>query len=497
MKIAVIGTGYVGLVTAAVLADMGNDVTCVDNDPAKIQKLKAGVSPIYEPGIEELLKKGLDEGFLQVSNDIAEATKQAEIVFIAVGTPPGPDGFPDMTQVKSVATEIGKCISPSSCAQEEGGRGVEVPDSLRETPPNPPETPPINPQSTIHNPQSPPPKIVVNKSTVPVGSAGLVEKTILEQGADPRLFHVVSNPEFLREGSAIQDTRSPDRIVIGAKSPEAAAKLRELYAPLGSEVLVTDLESAELVKYASNSFLAMKISFINAISRICELTGANVEDVARGLGLDSRIGPQFLGAGLGWGGSCFPKDVQGLIGTAARLGYDFRLLQEVAAINQDQTLHALSRLEQALGGFAGKTIGLMGLSFKPNTDDIRDAKSLVVIEQVLSKGGRIRAYDPISGPKVLEYLSQPSILQHFNTSILAGTHPSPITHHLFELVPSVYDVADAADALFLVTEWNEFRQLDLSRLASCMKRKLLFDGRRVYKRASAEKAGFEYLTVGS
>jgi UDPglucose 6-dehydrogenase len=301
----------------------------------------------------------------------------------------------------------------------------------------------------------------------------LVEKVILEQGADPSLFAVVSNPEFLREGSAIHDTRYPDRIVIGAKNRNAAAKLVELYAPLESKMFVTDLNSAELIKYSSNSFLAMKISFINAVSRLCEACGANVEDVAKGVGSDSRIGPQFLGAGLGYGGSCFPKDVLGLLTTAARNGYDFKLLKEVIAINDDQTLHAVSRLESALGGFSGKTIGLMGLAFKPNTDDIRDAKSLVVIEQVLSKGGRIRAFDPIASPHVQKLWPQ------------------------VEYVEFVYDVSDGADALMLVTEWNEFRQLDLPRLGSCMKRKLLFDGRRAYKRQLVEKAGFEYMTVGS
>jgi UDPglucose 6-dehydrogenase len=429
MKIAVIGTGYVGLPTAVVLADLGNDVICVDNDPHKLGKLKEGIAPIYEPGVEELLKRGLSEGYLRITARIDEATRESEIVFIAVGTPPGEDGYPDLSAVRAVAAEIGKNIVK--------------------------------------------PTIVVNKSTVPVGSGDLVENVILEQGADPKLFDVVSNPEFLREGSAIHDTRYPDRIVIGAKNPQAASKLVELYAPLEAEAIVTDLNSAELIKYASNSFLAMKISFINAISRLCELCEANVEDVARGVGADGRIGPQFLGAGLGWGGSCFPKDVQGLHKIAERYGYDFKLLSEVMAINEDQTLHAVSRLEEALGGFYGKTIGLMGLAFKPNTDDIRDAKSLVIIEQVLSKGGAVRAYDPIAAKHVSQLWPQ------------------------VEYVESVYDVSDGADALMLVTEWNEFRQLDLERLGKCMKRRLLFDGRRIYKRALAEKAGFEFMTVGS
>lgn len=428
MKVAVVGTGYVGLVTGVVLADMGNDVICVDNDPEKLEKLRAGIPPIYEPGVEELLKRGLQEGFIQISDSVADATRASEVIFIAVGTPPGDDGYPDLRAVKAVAAEIGKNIDK--------------------------------------------PTIVVNKSTVPVGSGGVVEQVILEQGADPKLFDVVSNPEFLREGSAIHDTRYPDRIVIGAKNKDAAAKLVELYAPLESRMFITDLNSAELIKYASNSFLAMKISYINAISRICEACGANVEDVAKGVGSDARVGPQFLGAGLGWGGSCFPKDVLGLLKTSERYGYDFKLLREVIQINDEQTLHALRRLEEKLGGFQGKTIGLMGLAFKPNTDDIRDAKSLVIIEEVLNKGGRIRAYDPIAVDNVRKLWPQ------------------------VEYVDSVYDVSDGADALMLVTEWNEFRQLDLNRLGQCMKRKVLFDGRKVYRQPLAERAGFEYMTIG-
>lgn len=428
MKVAVVGTGYVGLVTGVVLADMGNDVICVDNDPEKLKKLRAGIPPIYEPGVEELLKRGLAEGFIQISDSVGEATKVSDVVFIAVGTPPGEDGYPDLRAVKAVAAEIGKNIDK--------------------------------------------PTIVVNKSTVPVGSGGVVEQVILEQGADPNLFDVVSNPEFLREGSAIHDTRFPDRIVIGAKSKEAATKLVELYAPLETRMFITDLNSAELIKYASNSFLAMKISYINAISRLCEACGANVEDVAKGVGSDARVGPQFLGAGLGWGGSCFPKDVLGLLKTAELFDYDFKLLREVIQINDEQTLHALGRLEKKLGGFQGKTIGLMGLAFKPNTDDIRDAKSLVVIEEVLKKGGSIRAYDPIA------------------SSLVQQLYPQ------VEYVESVYDVSDGADALMLVTEWNEFRGLDLNRLGKCMKRRVLFDGRKVYRQPVAERAGFEYMTIG-
>ncbi|MCE9560106.1 MAG: UDP-glucose/GDP-mannose dehydrogenase family protein, partial [Armatimonadetes bacterium] len=318
MKVAVIGTGYVGLVTGVVLADMGNEVICVDNDPAKVEKLQNGVPTIYEPGIEEMLKRGLSEGKLSVTADAVAATRASDIVFIAVGTPPGPDGTPDLTAVKAVAAEIAKGIEKYT--------------------------------------------VVVNKSTVPVGSGDMVENIITSFGVSTSLFDVVSNPEFLREGTAIHDTLFPDRIVIGAKKKEAANRLVELYAPLEKPMFITDLNSAEMIKYASNSFLAMKISFINAISRLCEACGANVADVAKGVGADQRIGPQFLQAGLGWGGSCFPKDVQGLIKIAGQLGYDFELLTATTQINDTQTTHFLDRIEKRLGGFAGKHIGLLGLA---------------------------------------------------------------------------------------------------------------------------------------
>jgi len=429
MKVAVVGTGYVGLVTGVVLADLGNQVICVDKDERKLQMLRKGQPPIYEPGVEELLKRGLKSGNFTVTDDIAAAVKASEIVYIAVGTPPAEDGTPDLTAVRAVAAAIGKAIDK--------------------------------------------PTVVVNKSTVPVGSGDMVENILREQGADPELFDVVSNPEFLREGSAISDTLRPDRIVIGAKRKEAAIKLVELYATLEAPMIVTDLNSAELIKYGANSFLAMKISFINALSRICELCDANVADVARGIGSDARIGKQFLSAGLGWGGSCFPKDVQGMVKTAERFGYDFGLMNEVIQINEDQTHAFIDRLEKRLGGFQGKTIGLMGLAFKPNTDDIRDAKALVIIDRVLKAGGFIRAYDPVAEENVREI------------------YPD-ITY-----VQSVYEVPANADAIVVVTEWNEFRQLSLERLASSCKGKVLFDGRRIYSRKQAEEAGFEYHTIGS
>ncbi|MBS1707046.1 MAG: UDP-glucose/GDP-mannose dehydrogenase family protein [Armatimonadetes bacterium] len=428
MKIAVVGTGYVGLVTGVVLADMGNDVMCVDNDLRKVEMLRQGVSPIYEPGIEEMIKRNLAEGYVRFTDSISEAVKASEIVFIAVGTPPGEDGTPDLTAVKAVAKGIGQSIEKYT--------------------------------------------VVVNKSTVPVGSGDLVENIIAEQGVSKDLFDVVSNPEFLREGTAIHDTFEPDRIVIGAKKREAANKLVELYAPLEKPMYITDLNSAELIKYASNSFLAMKISFINAISRLCEACGANVNDVAKGMGADKRIGPLFLQAGLGWGGSCFPKDVQGLIKVAAGLGYDFELLKATEEINTTQTLHFLDRVEAKIGNFAGKTVGMLGLAFKPNTDDIRDAKSLVLIEEILARGGKVQAYDPVAAENVKEVFPQ-------------------ITY-----CANAYEVSKGADVAILVTEWNEFRGIDFERFGSQMNQRLLFDGRRVYKRDVMERHGFEYFTIG-
>ncbi len=429
MKVAVVGTGYVGLVTGVVLAELGNHVICVDNNPEKVKLLQSGQSPIYEPGIEEMLRRVLKSRHLEISDSIAYATQNSEVIFIAVGTPPGPDGTPDVSAVKAVAAGIGKSIQ--------------------------------------HH------VVVVNKSTVPVGSGDLVEEILISQGASPDLFDIVSNPEFLREGSAIRDTLHPDRIVIGAKRREAAEKLVELYSTLEAPVIITDLNSAELIKYGSNSFLAMKISFINGLSRICEMCSANIDDVAKGMGLDQRIGRQFLNAGLGWGGSCFPKDVVGLVKTAERLGYDFELLQEVIKVNEDQTLHFIDRIETRLGTLSGKRIALMGLAFKPDTDDIRDAKSLVIIQQLLLKGATVVAYDPMATEHVRRIYPQ------------------------IEYVADVEALATGADILVLVTEWNEFKQLDLAAVRALMNQGILFDGRRIYGKAAAEAAGFEYFAVGS
>ncbi len=429
MKVTVIGTGYVGLPTALVFADLGNDVLCVDKDEAKVAMLRAGQVPIYEPGVEALLRRSLDDGLFKVTPSTDEGMQHGEVVFIAVGTPQGDDGEADLSAVWAVARDIAKYICHYT--------------------------------------------IIVTKSTVPVGTGDRIEQILVDAGVDRSMFDVVSNPEFLREGTALPDAQHPDRIVIGANNQAAAHRLMELFAPLEAPVIITDRRSSELIKYASNTFLAIKISFINAISRICEECGADVSAVARGMGSDPRIGNKFLQAGLGWGGSCLPKDVAALNKIAADLGYDFKMLQAADEVNEQQTRHFVQRLSDRIGGFQGKTIGLLGLAFKPNTDDIRDAKSLEIIEMLKAEGATIRAYDPAAAENV------------------RAIHPD-ITY-----VSSALETGQDADAIILVTEWNEFKSLDLTRLGQIMRRKLIFDGRRVFTPYQIERAGFEYVTVGA
>ena len=429
MKVTVIGTGYVGSPTALVFADLGNDVLCVDKDEAKVAMLRAGQVPIYEPGVEALLRRSLDDGLFKVTPSTDEGMQHGEVVFIAVGTPQGDDGEADLSAVWAVARDIAKYICHYT--------------------------------------------IIVTKSTVPVGTGDRIEQILVDAGVDRSMFDVVSNPEFLREGTALPDAQNPDRIVIGADNQAAAHKLMELFAPLEAPVIITDRRSSELIKYASNTFLAIKISFINAISRMCEECGADVSAVARGMGSDPRIGNKFLQAGLGWGGSCLPKDVAALNKIAADLGYDFKMLQAADEVNEQQTRHFVQRLSDRIGGFQGKTIGLLGLAFKPNTDDIRDAKSLEIIEMLKAEGATIRAYDPAAAENV------------------RAIHPD-ITY-----VNSALETGQDADAIILVTEWNEFKSLDLTRLGQIMRRKLIFDGRRVFTPYQIERAGFEYVTVGA
>jgi len=428
MNICVVGTGYVGLVTGVVFADLGNDVRCVDKDESKVGMLRQGKSPIYEPGIEELISRGLSEGRLSFTTDLADTVKWAEVIFIAVGTPSRDDGQPDLSQVEAVARTIAPHI-----------HGYTV---------------------------------VVNKSTVPVGTGDYVREILLSAGARPGSFDVVSNPEFLREGSALHDTLYPDRIVIGATRREAANKLVELYAPIERPMLITDLASAEMIKYASNCFLAMKISFVNAMANLCEICGADVALVSKGMGYDQRIGSAFLQAGLGWGGSCFPKDVLGLMSTAEQMGYPLGLLTETLRINQEQPKRFVAKVHKVLDGLVGKTVTVLGLAFKPNTDDLRDAKSIEIVEQLIQGGATVRAYDPVAQENFRKLFPD---ISYWNNA---------------------YEAADGADAVLIVTEWNEFKQLNLDRLRSVVKRPLIFDGRNIYDPSRAAKAGFEYFGVG-
>jgi UDPglucose 6-dehydrogenase len=429
MNICVVGTGYVGLVTGAVFADLGNDVVCVDNDRAKIDRLRSGQMPLYEPGLEEMVSRNAGDGRLAFTADLAAGVRQSDVVFIAVGTPPKASGETDLSQVEAVAADIGRAMDRY--------------------------------------------KVVVNKSTVPVGTGELVREVITRNQARPVEFDVVSNPEFLREGSAIEDTLRPDRIVIGAPTQQVAMTLVELYAPLERPMIITDLPSAEVIKYASNAFLAAKISFINAIANICEAAGADVSQVMKGIGLDSRIGLAFLSPGLGYGGSCFPKDVDSLIHTAGQLGYDFKLLRSVVEINRERAAHLAEMMEKALGPLEDKTIAVLGLAFKPNTDDMREAKSLEVIRLLLDGGARIRAYDPV-----------------------AMDNARPLVPDGVRFADSAYAAADGADAVALVTEWNEFKYLNLERLRQLLRRPVVFDGRNLWEPERMRRLGFEYHSIG-
>ena len=429
MNICVVGTGYVGLVTGAVFADLGNDVVCVDNAIKKIEALRAGQMPIYEPGLEEMVVRNKDDGRLTFSTDLPAAVRQADVIFIAVGTPPKETGETDLSHVEAVAAEIGRSMERY--------------------------------------------KVVVNKSTVPVGTGELVREVITRHQPRPLDFDVVSNPEFLREGSAIEDTLRPDRIVIGAPNQQVAMTLVELYAPLERPMIITDLPSAEVIKYASNAFLAAKISFINAIANICEAAGADVSQVMKGMGLDSRIGMQFLQAGLGYGGSCFPKDVDSLIHTASRLGYDFKLLRSVVEINKERAAHLVEMMRKAIGPLEDKTIAVLGLAFKPNTDDMREAKSLEVVRVLHAAGAQIRAYDPVAMDNARALMPEDVVF-----------------------CESAYEAAAGADGVALLTEWNEFKYLNLDRLRGLLRRRVIFDARNLYEPERMRRLGFEYYSIG-
>jgi UDPglucose 6-dehydrogenase len=428
-KICVIGTGYVGLVTGTCFADLGNQVVCLDIDQERISNIKQGIMPIYEPGLEQLVAQNTKAGRLNFTTDYEVALKEAEFAFIAVGTPSGVDGEADLQYVRNAAEAIADIVNH--------------------------------------------PIIVVNKSTVPVGTGDWVSEIIEKRrGGTPLDFHVVSNPEFLREGSAINDFMTPDRVVLGSLERSAADKVSQLYSPLRCPILITDLRTAEMIKYASNAFLATKISFINEVANMCEEMGADVREVARGMGLDKRIGPSFLDAGLGWGGSCFPKDVKALAHMAVLHGTHPQLLQAVMEINRNQRRRIVVRLRKELGSLNDKVIGVLGLSFKPNTDDIREAPAFEVIHLMQNEGAIIKAYDPQAMSVARKTLQKTTLCEN------------------------PYQVADGADALILMTEWNEFKQLDFKRIHDSMRQPILMDGRNLWDPDTMRQSGFTYFGIG-
>ena len=428
-KLCVIGTGYVGLVTGTCFADMGHQVTCLDINEERINLLNNGIMPIYEPGLKQIVDQNVEAGRLDFTTSYPEALMDSEFAFIAVGTPSSEDGEADMQYVKAAATSIARNLDH--------------------------------------------PIIIVNKSTVPVGTGDWVAEIIKDlNGEVTTQFSVVSNPEFLREGSAVMDFMKPDRVVLGSTDLDAANQVAELYQALRCEIMITDLRTAEMVKYASNAFLATRISFINEMANICETLGADVREVARGMGMDKRIGPAFLDAGLGWGGSCFPKDVKALAHMAFTHDTHPQLLQAVMDINFNQRKHAVDKLENALGSVSGKTIGVLGLSFKPNTDDTRYSPSLDIIKMLIDKGAKVQGYDPqamtISKKEVPE----------------------------LDLCQNPYEVAQDADALLLATEWNEFKSLDFDRIKANMRGNVILDGRNIWNGEELQEMGFTYFGMG-
>ncbi|MCS7337990.1 MAG: UDP-glucose/GDP-mannose dehydrogenase family protein [Verrucomicrobiae bacterium] len=428
MRLSVIGTGYVGLVTGTCLAEVGHNVICVDNDEAKIELLKRGGMPIYEPGLEELVKKNTAAGRLSFSTSIAEGVRNSDVIFIAVPTPPLPDGSVDMSFIEKVTREISAAM-----------------DSY---------------------------KIVVDKSTVPVKTGEKVAETIRRFRKAQVEFDVASNPEFLREGSAVEDFMHPDRIVIGVQSQRPVPALKEIYAPFNAPILVTDINSAELIKHASNSFLALKISYINAISVICEATGANVVEVANGMGMDKRIGRAFLDASLGFGGSCFPKDLSAFIKIAEQVGYDFALLKEVQRINAMQMDRFIKKITDTLWVVKGKTIGVLGLAFKKNTDDVRVSPAIELCHRLQGQGAILRVHDPKAMEKARAVLKDVTFVDDMNA------------------------VPDGCDALVIATEWDEFKQLDLERARRTMVQPIIFDGRNLFDPAEMARLGFIYKSIG-
>lgn len=437
MKLAVIGTGYVGLVTGTCFAETGNQVTCVDVDLDKVNKLKKGQVTIFEPGLEKLFLRNQKEGRLHFTTSLQEAIEHAQVIFLALPTPPGEDGSADLSYIINVATELGGMLKSGDY------------------------------------------KVIVDKSTVPVGTAARVRQAVLASAKEDlsQSFDVVSNPEFLREGVAVDDFMKPDRVVIGTSSPRAMQVMQELYAPFvrqGNPIITMDEASAELTKYAANAFLAVKISFMNEIAQLCERLGADVDMVRRGIGSDDRIGKRFLFPGIGYGGSCFPKDVKALAKSSSDAQYDFKILKSVMAVNELQKVHLIPQLESHFNGnLSGKHFALWGLSFKPNTDDIREAPAFYIIEALLSRGATITAFDP-------------EAMQ--NSKAILGNQ--------VQFANNQYEALTGADALLIATEWNEFRTPDFEKIGSLLKQKTIFDGRNLFDLETMEKSGFHYVSVG-
>lgn len=437
MRVAVIGTGYVGLVAGACFADNGHAVTCLDVDPKKIEMLGRGEIPIYEPGLEDLVKRGTREGRLHFTTSYDEAVASAEVFFLAVGTPPLPDGSPDTRYLEAAARSLGRAIEKS--------KGREL-------------------------------RIVVNKSTVPIGSHRVVGEWIAKETS--AAVEVVSNPEFLKEGSAVDDFLKPDRVVIGTERDDVFAKMSELYAPFvrqGNPILQMDTVSAEITKYACNAFLATRISFMNELARLCELTGGDIEEVRKGMSTDLRIGKHFLYAGIGYGGSCFPKDVKALISTGKRYSTELGIVAAVDAANTKQKLHLVEAIKRHFGAdLKGKTFGFWGLAFKPNTDDLRESPAIEMIRAILAMGGAVKGFDPIAMDAARTQYSDLSITY----------------------AKTAYEAADGADALVLATEWNEFRNPDWTRIKLSMKKPVLFDGRNIFDPKKMIASGFTYFGIG-
>ncbi|MGO8678516.1 MAG: UDP-glucose dehydrogenase family protein [Limisphaerales bacterium] len=428
MKLTIIGTGYVGLVTGSCFAEAGHRVVCVDNDAEKVKTLQAGGIPIYEPGLEELIKRNTGTGRLSFTTSTAEGVVKSDVVFIAVPTPPLPDGSVDLSFIERVARDIAAAMTSY--------------------------------------------KIVVDKSTVPVRTGEKVAETIKRYCKARVEFDVVSNPEFLREGFAVEDLMRPDRIVIGVRSQRPVAAMKQIYAPFNAPIIVTDISSAELIKHASNSFLALKISYINAISVLCEATGANVQEVANGMGMDNRIGRRFLDASLGFGGSCFPKDLSAFIKIAEQVGYDFKLLTEVQAINAGQMNRFVKKIADTLWVLKDKNIGILGLAFKQNTDDIRMSPAIELCHHLLKEGAHLRVHDPRAMEKAKPLLKDVTFVEDMN------------------------EVAEGCDALVIATEWEEFKKLDLDRARKALTHPILFDGRNLFDPAEMERLGFIYKSIG-